>query len=255
MTRLDLKSLKARVKAALPTPALELWWRLRRAATQARFKGLSRQATFSEIYRRNLWGGASGEFCSGSGSTPTHAEVYAEAIRAFITEHAITSVVDLGCGDFEVARRFLSPGLRYVGVDIVPELVARNRRHFGSETVRFEALDILTEPLPERELCLIRQVLQHLSNAEIATALGRLSGFRFAIVTEHLPAPSRIRAKNLDKPHGPDIRVPLGSGVFLDAPPFSVKGAEVLLEVPANPASPEDGEILRTWVTRPRRGG
>jgi hypothetical protein len=35
---------------------------------------------------------------------------------------------------------------------------------------------------------------------------------------------------NLDKPHGPNIRIDDDSGVFLDKPPFNIKISRVLLE-------------------------
>jgi hypothetical protein len=51
---------------------------------------------------------------------------------------------------------------------------------------------------------------------------------------------------NLDKPHGPDIRIYKHSGVFLDEVPFSLK-VETLLEVPVG-----RDEVLRTVLWRPR---
>jgi hypothetical protein len=60
---------------------------------------------FSEIYETAQWGGKRGDFCSGRGSDPRVAAAYCSTIREFIVEHGIRSVVDLGCGDFEVGSR------------------------------------------------------------------------------------------------------------------------------------------------------
>jgi SAM-dependent methyltransferase len=245
-----LSEIKRIVKSRLPRPALEAWWKVRRALTQLRFRNLDRRAAFQRIYRENLWGGQSGEFCSGLGSASSHAESYAALISDFIRAHGVRSIVDLGCGDFTVAQKFLAPGLRYVGVDIVPELIAHHQRVHARDGVSFECLDLVDDPLPAGELCLVRQVLQHLSNADVARFLSKTGAFRYVIVTEHVPAAARLRAKNLDKPHGPDIRLGDGSGLFLEAPPFSVPGVSVLREIPADPNDPAAG-LLRTVVFSP----
>ena len=64
---------------------------------------------------------------------------------------------------------------------------------------------------------MIRQVLQHLSNTQIAAILAKLRAADL-IVTEHVPtAPGVVR--NKDKAAGPDIRLYRKSGVFLESPP------------------------------------
>ena len=247
-----LEPLKDRIKSLLPRPVLEAWWRARRAVEQFQFHRLDRRETFRRIYARNLWGGDKGQFCSGLGSTDGHAEAYAAMVRAFIAEHGVRSVVDLGCGDFRVAARFITPELDYVGVDIVPELIAHHRKNHSTPTIRFLCADMLEDALPTADLCLVRQVFQHLSNTEIQQALGRLGQFRHVIVTEHVPDPTRLRAPNRDKPHGPDTRLPEGSGVFIDAPPFSVPTLGVCLDIPADAADPVGGGRIRSVAFAPR---
>jgi SAM-dependent methyltransferase len=248
-----LEPLKNRIKQLLPRPVLEAWWRARRAVEQLQFHRLDRRETFRRIYARNLWGGDRGEFCSGLGSTEGHAEAYAAMVRAFVAEHGVRSVVDLGCGDFRVAARFITPELDYTGVDIVPELIAHHQQNHATAHVRFMCADILVETLPAADLCLVRQVFQHLSNTEIQQALQRLGQFRHVIVTEHVPDPSRLRAPNRDKPHGPDTRLPEGSGVFIDRAPFAVAGAAVLLDVPADATDPVGGGRIRSQAFIPKR--
>jgi len=246
-----LNRVKRTLKPWLPKAVLEAWRRARRFAEHLEFKRLGRRETFTRIYAKNLWGGQPGEFCSGLGSTDTHADNYAKMVREFIASHDVRSVVDLGCGDFRVAARFIGPGLDYTGVDIVPELIAHNQAHHGSETLRFLSRDILEDDLPRADLCLIRQVLQHISNDEIQTVLTRLSGFTHVIVTEHVPNAAHLRAPNHDKPHGPDTRIPEGSGVFLEHAPFSIAGCATLLDVPADPAKPEVGGRIRSQAFQP----
>jgi hypothetical protein len=81
---------------------------------------------------------------------------YVSVVRGLIRREGVTSIVDLGCGDFEVAGTLLSPELTYVGRDIVPGLVATNAARFSSERVKFRTLDIVTDALLEGDLCIIQ---------------------------------------------------------------------------------------------------
>jgi hypothetical protein len=170
-------------------------------------------------------------------------------VRAFIAEDRVRTVIDLGCGDYRVGRLLREPGDRYVGVDIVPALVERNRLQFGGPETEFMCLDITADELPSGDLCLVRQVLQHLSNAEIAAVLRKLRQYRVVLVTEHYPTPGRLVRPNADKPHGGDTRVIDGSGVYLDQPPFCC-AVENILEAPVEKPLVEVGESIRTFLLR-----
>ena len=132
-----------------------------------------RKAVFEEIYANNEWGGQPGEFYSGVGSDSAAADQYVQTIGEFIAARSIPTVVDIGCGDFRVGSRIVaqSPDLIYIGTDIVETLIRRNQSEFGRANVSFVCLDAVSAVLPEGDLCLIRQVLQHLTNAEIASIL------------------------------------------------------------------------------------
>ena len=207
---------------------------------------------FSAVYERNLWGGQAGAFCSGPGSAEALTEPYCVWLAAFIATRCggAATVVDLGCGDFRVGRRLmaLAPGIDYVGVDVVPELIADNTRRYAGPRVSFRQADISADALPPGDICLIRQVLQHLSNARIARIVARLATYRYVFVTEHYPA--RLLVPNVDKPTDNRTRRRQASAVDLAAPPFHVPGVALVLTVPyqdeATPAAV--GETLRTFM-------
>lgn len=205
-----------------------------------RYSNMDAAEVFSEIYAQKQWGGGKDEnFTSGTGSRDAYTGRYCELINAFIQKHKVQTVVDLGCGDFRVGRRIAKPEISYIGVDVVQDLIAYNERTFGADQIGFQCADLTSGVLPDGDLGLLRQVLQHLSNKEILVALEKCAKYRYVIVTEHLPNGRKIKP-NLDKPHGPGIRLYWNSGVFIDQPPFSQK-TEMLLEVPADKWS-----ILRT---------
>jgi 2-polyprenyl-3-methyl-5-hydroxy-6-metoxy-1,4-benzoquinol methylase len=207
------------------------------------YKQLSARETFSAIYRSRAWGSLPDRpFCSGDGSMREDAvQPYTQTIRNFIETNNLRQIVDLGCGDFGVGSQLVRSGLHYTGVDVVPDLIDYNRDHFGSASVEFRCLDIIEDELPEGDLCLVRQVLQHLSNEQILKTLQSLIRYRNVIVTEHVYAGPGLR-RNRDKPQGPGTRLPKRSGIFLESPPFNCP-ARVLLEIPL-----AEMESLRTVV-------
>jgi SAM-dependent methyltransferase len=216
------------------------WQRWQRAAY---YRRLSVSEAFAAIYRSQAWGSLEDRpFCSGEGSIREEAVgPYCAMIRDFIAVNNIRRVVDLGCGDFGVGSRLIGPAVHYVGVDVVPELIHYNQEHFATPGVEFRCMNIIDDELPRGDLCLVRQVLQHLSNAQILQTLRSLRRYRYVIATEHVYAGADLR-RNRDKPHGPGTRIPRRSGVFLESSPFNCP-AKLVLEVPL-----ADNQILRSVV-------
>lgn len=213
-------------------------WQIARIIRQERESNRNRSAAdvFDQIYRQNIWGGESGDAFSGVGSTGAPCQQYVSLVNEFIDEHRIRTVLDIGCGDFRVGQHLNCE--KYIGVDVAPSIIEKNRAGFGNSKREFLCLDAAgSDPLPAADLCLIRQVLQHLSNSQILAILAKLKSYRFAIVTEHQPSEEDFLAPNLDKIHGNNTRLYSGSGVYLDRPPFNSK-TELLLEV--SQSGPED---------------
>jgi SAM-dependent methyltransferase len=239
----EMSNLKNAVKKLIPSSIMQ--WRRRKivAKGQRKFGSKTVAETFGEIYEKNVWGGTKGEFYSGEGSTEKYSEKYAAAIRKFIAENDVKSVVDLGCGDFRVASKFISDNFHYTGCDVVPSLVDHLNNKFASENIEFRCVNIVEEELPDGDLCLIRQVLQHLSNAEIERILYNARKYKYLIITEHYPHPKVAVVPNLDVPHGPDMRLHFDSAVYLDKPPFNLRNIKLLLDVEA-----EEGTRIKTFI-------
>ena len=189
------------------------------------YEPLSLAETFRKIYATKAWGGNGERFSSGAGSRGDAAELYCSFVTKFIVERGIRSVVDLGCGDFAVGQQIVDrTGILYTGVDIVPELIEHHKSTVADSRVNFACVDIARDNPPDADLCLIRQVLQHLSNREIAQVLANVRDYRYTLISEDVPI--RPKMFNRDKPHGPDVRSYYGSGVYVDEPPFSMTVSE-----------------------------
>jgi hypothetical protein len=104
--------------------------------------------------------------------------------------------------------------------------------------------------LPPADVCLVRQVLQHLTNDDIHRALPHLRAYPYVVVTEHLPV--AMARPNANKRPGPGVRATRGSGVVLHEPPFSWPPGDCLLRMPVNWTR---SEILVTTVYTTARKG
>ena len=190
----------------------------------------------AQVYRMKLWGDNRSDFYSGIGSHhPELVEPYIETVKSFLTSFETPLVVcDLGCGDFNVGKELVEHSRKYVAVDIVEELIERNRKMFKRENLEFHCLDIASDELPAGDCALLRQVLQHLSNLEVKCVISKLSAFKYVILTEHLPEGDFIPNKEIISGQG--IRLKKQSGVDLLAPPFNLKIKEEnhLITVPAS---------------------
>ena len=51
---------------------------------------------------------------------------------------------------------------KYIGVDIVPEIIANNQQKYSNETRTFINLDIIKDRLPQADIILCRDCLVHL---------------------------------------------------------------------------------------------
>ena len=184
------------------------------------------KAAMEQVYAQKLWGNNETNFYSGEGSHhPKIVNPYITAITTFLTSFEKPLVVcDLGCGDFNVGKEFVKHTEKYIAIDIVADLITYNKSIFKAENLEFHCLDIATDILPSGDCALVRQVLQHLSNAEIESIVKKLANFNYVILTEHLPEGDFI--PNKDIVSGQGIRRKKQSGVDLLASPFNFKVQE-----------------------------
>ena len=179
-----------------------------------------------QVYAMKLWGDNKSEFYSGVGSHhPEIVNPYIDVLKSFFTSFKSPLVVcDLGCGDFNVGKELVKHTKKYVAVDIVRDLIEYNKEKFKDENLEFHCLDIAVDELPAGDCALLRQVLQHLSNAEIQSIVPKLADFKYVILTEHLPEGDF--APNKEIISGQGIRLKKQSGLNLLAPPFNFKVKE-----------------------------
>lgn len=192
------------------------------------------KAAMEQVYDKKLWGGTSTDFYSGTGShDPQLIRPYIDLVTSFLTSFKKPlTVVDLGCGDFNVGKELVQYTESYIAVDIVNDLITRNKKLFTNANLQFHCLDIAKDELPAGDCVLLRQVLQHLSNKEIINSIEKLYSFKYVLLTEHIPIGEFN--PNMDIISGQGIRLKKNSGVDLLSTPFNltIKKESQLLKIP-----------------------
>ena len=136
---------------------------------------------FETIYREKRWGAGLG---SGHGSLPKGTEPYRAFLEDFIRANRIRRVVDYGCGDWQFSRLIDWQGAEYVGLDVVPALIEANRIAFARPGVSFDLSPENPDELPDGDLVIAKDVLQHLPTADIHAFLADvLPRYRLALLT------------------------------------------------------------------------
>ena len=107
---------------------------------------------------------------SGSGSRGILAEFKAEILNAFVTEHGVASVVELGCGDGEQLGLASYPS--YVGLDVSATVLGRCEERFAGDAAKsFRHYDCspsrADRPLPRGDLALSLDVIYHLVEDDV----------------------------------------------------------------------------------------
>ncbi len=141
------------------------------------------RAAFRRHFVRRDW--LEPETVSGRGSALARTASIRRELPPLFAELGVRSVLDAGCGDFNWFRALELDLDRYVGVEVVEELVALNRERFGGPRREFVSLDVIRDPLPAVDLILCRDCLVHLKNRQIVAALHnfRRSGSRWLLAT------------------------------------------------------------------------
>ncbi|HEX4209398.1 MAG TPA: class I SAM-dependent methyltransferase [Candidatus Binataceae bacterium] len=133
----------------------------------------SNRHTFGDIYRNNLWG--SEESVSGTGSTLELSAALREQLPEILAELEAESLLDAGCGDFNWLKTVDLGGVKYIGIDVVAELIRSNAELYGCAARVFMTADITRDRLPAADAVLCRHCLIHLSNRQVRSALRNLA--------------------------------------------------------------------------------
>ena len=120
---------------------------------------------FTYIYSSHYW--PSKESVSGPGSEIENTKNIRKELLKLIQKNNIKIFLDIPCGDFNWIKNIINKDIKYIGGDIVKELIDRNNKKFSQTNVQFIEFDILSDRLPSADILLCRDCLIHFSYKNI----------------------------------------------------------------------------------------
>ena len=156
---------------------------------------MSNKEVFSKIYKEGLWQGGSGD-----GSKIENVREYVDVLQKYIDKPEIKTVIDLGCGDWQFSKFLDLSSVLYLGVDVVDSVIDSNIDLYSASNIDFISRDIITYELPQVDLIICKDVLQHLSNRDVISVLIKIiKSSKFALITNDFNSES---TSNIDIENG-----------------------------------------------------
>jgi hypothetical protein len=164
------KSLKQIIKMQFPYFVYK--WR---QIANISLAGISPRHAFTAIVRANKWGDQ--ESLSGPGSNLFQTKAIRKQLPHLLQELDIRAMLDIPCGDY-FWMKLVEMDCRYIGADIVDELVRENQNRYGNEKREFINLDILQDSLPLVDMIFCRDCFVHFSYEHMFRAFRNLKRTR-----------------------------------------------------------------------------
>lgn len=151
---------------------------------------ITRKTIFQDIYGKQIWNnGNSSVPKSGPGSALGNTLGVISFLDKFVDENKIESVRDIGCGDLTWIQKtnfFKNKNIVYQGFDIVPSVISENKKNFPDKI--FEIVDAVNDTqiikATKSDLLIIRDVIFHMTNAEILRLFGNIKNtFKYICIT------------------------------------------------------------------------
>jgi hypothetical protein len=177
------------------------------------------QEIFRTIYALNAWGDT--ESRSGPGSNTIQTTVIRVELPKVLEKLGTQVLLDAGCGDHfwmgKIRNDFKIK--RYIGVDVVPDIVLSNMEKYGDAKHLFMNLDILRDELPGNpDTIICRDVLAHLTFEEIWMAL---RNFKKCGATYFIVSTYPTRKTNPDIDHSSEFHLLRYRPLNFQAAPFN----------------------------------
>lgn len=127
------------------------------------------ESTFAPFYAENRWGDE--ESKAGPGLNLKRTVKLRNELPVLLQEIGARTLLDAPCGDFNWMKDTKLDLDLYFGVDVIPDLITRNRRLYGDVRTQFVLLDLTRDWLPWADVILCRDCFIYFSYRHIALAI------------------------------------------------------------------------------------
>ena len=200
---------------------------LRDLLVELSIKNLSEKKRFELIYRSGYWKPFFGGSLSGSGSNLNSTENIRRELPIFLSEFNIHSMLDLPCGDLYWMSQIDLQNLKYIGGDIVPDIIQENQA--------------IEDKLPTVDLIFVRDCLVHLEEQQIIDAIKNIvnSGSVYFSTTTYPKITENQKPVNKDR----------WRQLNLTLPPFSLPEPIKYLDDSCSSISLDVDKCIGVWRT------
>ena len=196
-------------------------------------KSLLRKTVFTSIFKSKHWshGDMHDEFISvsghGSNINTQQSENLISSLVEFIKNYKINSILDMPCGDFLWMNKLIKKIdiKKYLGVDIVDDLINENIKKYKNGNINFRAFDIVNfDTSEEFDLVLMRDFFIHTNNEDIKKILLNIKNMNI----KYFAFENYDISKNTDVIIGKHRKINLKLDPFnLESPIYSFRDFEI----------------------------
>ena len=179
----------------------------------------SPEEVFTDFYKNNNW--KNSESVSGSGSTVEVTKKLRMQLPIVVEQFKINTFLDLPCGDYNWMKLTGLKVEKYIGGDIVEELINDNNKKYKNDSVSFAKLNLMVDRLPACDLLFTRDCLVHLSYSDIKKCFDNIKNneVKYAMLTTF----PNVKANT-------DIVTGRWRSLNFSLAPFNLPAPEVLIE-------------------------
>lgn len=139
---------------------------------------------FTNIYKNKEWLTAFGTY-SGPGSSIQCSKPFLDFLQDFLIKNKINSILDVGCGDFNLLKHLNLENVNYKGIDVVDFVIEETINKHQCSNIVFECKDLTKEKEDQNyDLIIIKDVLQHLSYKNIFALLKNMNGKNLFLIND-----------------------------------------------------------------------
>jgi len=145
---------------------------------------------FRKYFRENTFGSL--ESKSGEGSGLFQTRIIRRELPKLLRNLHVKTIIDSPCGDLNWIKKIDFNNMKYIGIDIVSEIIALNKRNHTNQEKEFYCLDIINDKLPKADLILCRDCLVHLNFQQGMRAIRNFkkSGSKYLFITTFTNRPA-----------------------------------------------------------------
>ncbi len=119
------------------------------------------EKVFTDIFKGKITAYES-ETISGTAASLEYTQDIRRELPAFLKKYNVTSILDVGCGDFNWMKHIISDEITYIGVDVVKQIVDDNNAKYKAKNISFIHADCSCDPLPQVDLVICRDIFPYL---------------------------------------------------------------------------------------------